>query len=491
MDHERNNVNSITEGTPMLKPDSMITIKTKFKVEHKEQDMSKMYHSDTITKLRNKPAHMGQSHAFIPSKHQTSYLETMMHFLKGNIGSGLLAMGDAFRHGGLLLSPPITVFVGLISLYNQHTLVENSLKLHSKLKLDELPGFSDTMELSFLTGPKQFQRFTDTIRRLVKLFVCITQLGFCCVYFLFVSQSSYEIFKAFGLDYKVEYHMAFMLIPIMLSAMIRNLKYIAPLSTLANIIMGLGIAFIYYYITQDLPPISERKPIGHVPHIPLFFGTIIFAFEGIALVLPLQREMKKKKNFTSTFGVLNVGSILMILLLLSMGFFGYLKFGENVKGSITLSISEQYKGPLAQVLVGAIGFGILCTYSIQFYVPVAIIWAEISEKFGPFTHPACGEYILRVVLVIITFILAEVIPHLGLFISLVGAVSSTGLALIFPPLSDIAVRKKEGSFGFLKWRLWMDILTIILGLIGFTTGTYASVHEIAGAFANKNQTSGS
>lgn len=46
-----------------------------------------------------------------------------MHFLKGNIGSGLLAMGDAFRHGGLLLAPPITVFIGLISLYNQHMLV--------------------------------------------------------------------------------------------------------------------------------------------------------------------------------------------------------------------------------------------------------------------------------------------------------------------------------------------------------------------------------
>lgn len=474
--------------TPMLlNPEAMITVTkaSRFTIDQKkERDPSKMYQSDTITKLRNKPAKMGQSHAFIPSKHQTSYSETMMHFLKGNIGSGLLAMGDAFRHGGLLLAPPITIFVGIISLYNQHMLVRNSHKLHAKLKLDEYPGFSDTMELSFLTGPRQFQRFTDTIRRLVKMFVIITQLGFCCVYFVFVSESSHQICHVLGIDYKVQYHMAVMLLPVMGTAMIRNLKYIAPISTLANLIMGLGIAAIYYYILQDLPPISSRPPVGRIDQIPLFFGTIIFAFEGIALVLPLQREMKKKKNFTSSWGVMNVGSILIISLMLSMGFFGYLKYGEDVKGSITLNLSEKKDDPLALVVVGAIGFGILCTYSLQFYVPVAIIWAELEEKFGPFKHPGYGESILRVCLVLITFVLAEVIPRLGLFISLVGAVSSTGLALIFPPLSDIAVRKKEHDFGFCSWRFFMDILTIILGLIGFFTGTYASVHEIIKAFSS-------
>ncbi|KAI5701264.1 hypothetical protein M8J76_003851 [Diaphorina citri] len=484
MNHDQNNA---VEGTPMLlKPEAMITVKkSKFSIDQKKErgDPSKIYQSDTITKLRNKPAHMGQSHAFIPSKHQTSYLETMMHFLKGNIGSGLLAMGDAFRHGGLLLAPPITVFIGLISLYNQHMLVVNSQKLHAKLKLDEFPGFSDTMELSFLTGPRQFQRFTDTIRRLVKMFVIITQLGFCCVYFVFVAQSSHQICLALDIDYKLHYHMAIMLAPILFTAMIRNLKYIAPISAVANLIMGLGIAAIYYYILQDLPPVSTRNYVGHIQQIPLFFGTVIFAFEGIALVLPLQREMKKKKNFNSSFGVLNMGSILIIALMLSMGFFGYLKYGENVKGSITLNLSDRKDDPLALVVVGSIGFGILCTYSLQFYVPVAIIWAELEEKYGPFKHPAFGETILRVSLVLLTFILAAVIPRLGLFISLVGAISSTGLALIFPPLSDIAVRKKEGDFGRFHWRLLMDILTIILGLIGFTTGTYASVHEIITVFA--------
>lgn len=42
---------------------------------------------------------------------------------------------------------------------------------------------------------------------------------------------------------------------------------------------------------------------------------------------------------------MNVGSILIISLMLSMGFFGYLKYGEDVKGSITLNLSEKKDDP--------------------------------------------------------------------------------------------------------------------------------------------------
>lgn len=46
-----------------------------------------------------------------------------MHLLKGNIGCGMLAMGDAFRNGGLLMAPILTVFIGTVCIYNNHILV--------------------------------------------------------------------------------------------------------------------------------------------------------------------------------------------------------------------------------------------------------------------------------------------------------------------------------------------------------------------------------
>lgn len=81
---------------------------------------------------------------------------------------------------------------------------------------------------------------------------------------------------------------------------------------------------------------------------------------------------------------------------------------------------------------------------------------------------------------------ADVIPHLTMFISLIGAVACSFLALIFPPLCNIAVAnagdKGDNKYGLFKWRLIMDVLTLVFGTIGFFTGTYASVYEIYGAF---------
>lgn len=54
-----------------------------------------------------------------------SYLETLINMLKGNVGCGILAMGDAFKNGGLFLSPILTVSIGIICVYNQHLLVRN------------------------------------------------------------------------------------------------------------------------------------------------------------------------------------------------------------------------------------------------------------------------------------------------------------------------------------------------------------------------------
>lgn len=74
-------------------------------------------------------------------------------------------------------------------------------------------------------------------------------------------------------------------------------------------------------------------------------------------------------------------------------------------------------------------------------------------------------------------VLAEIIPHLSLFISLVGAVSSTALALLFPAAMDLATHWESG-LGPFKWLLWKDGFIICIGIVGFITGTYASMEAI-------------
>lgn len=50
--------------------------------------------------------------------------------------------------------------------------------------------------------------------------------------------------------------------------------------------------------------------------------------------------MKTPKKFGGNFGVLNKAMVLIVLLYIGMGLFGYLNYGPDSKGSITLNLPE-------------------------------------------------------------------------------------------------------------------------------------------------------
>ena len=55
-------------------------------------------------------------------------------------------------------------------------------------------------------------------------------------------------------------------------------------------------------------------------------------------VLPLENKMKYPHHFAGTFGVLNTAMFLVVILYAATGFFGYLRYGSKVLGSITLNL---------------------------------------------------------------------------------------------------------------------------------------------------------
>ncbi|XP_033221689.1 proton-coupled amino acid transporter 1 isoform X2 [Belonocnema kinseyi] len=415
------------------------------------------------------------------SHHPTSYVETLMHLFKGNVGSGIFALGDAFKNAGLLLAPPLTIFLGVICVHAQHILLRCNDEVKRRVGdcLQTKPGFAGTVELCFATGPIPLRKYSVFMRKLVNVFLCVTQLGFCCVYFVFISTNMKQVLDVYGWEMSVQLHMAIVLVPIVLSTWIRNLKYLVPISSIANFLVLAGYMATMYIMSHNLPPISERRYVADWKNIPLFFGTVIYSFEGITLVLPLKNEMKKPTNFNKPLGVLNVGMVFVGMMFVAMGFLGYLRYGDEVRGSVTLNLASNEALP--QCIKLAISLSILLTYALQFYVPVAIIWPQIVQQYGPFQYPVTAEIIFRSSVCFLTFILAEAIPHLGLFISLVGAVSSTALALLFPPIIEMVVCWQSPKLD--KVTITKDIFILLIGLLGFATGTYESITAIVNQFS--------
>lgn len=59
--------------------------------------------------------------------HFYRYTETFTHMIKGNIGCGMLAMGMAYKNGGILFTTILVLVIGAISCYNQYILVRKKL----------------------------------------------------------------------------------------------------------------------------------------------------------------------------------------------------------------------------------------------------------------------------------------------------------------------------------------------------------------------------
>ena len=72
---------------------------------------------------------------------------------------------------------------------------------------------------------------------------------------------------------------------------IRQLKVLAPLALIANVVYLAAVAIILEYLVSHLNPVADLPYVGNLTDLPLFFGTVIFAFEGVAVV---RRKISKK-----------------------------------------------------------------------------------------------------------------------------------------------------------------------------------------------------
>lgn len=414
----------------------------------------------------------------------TTFFQTLIHLLKGNIGTGLLGLPLAVRNAGLVLGPLSLLAMGIIAVHCMRLLVKCSHHLSAKMGRPSL-SYGEAMQHG-IENVSWLRRHSQWGKRIVDVFLIITQLGFCCVYFVFLSENVKQVVEAANstsVNCEQSFHnQTGVLVPsfdkrlymlcflpfIVLLVFTPNLKYLAPLSLIANLVMSASLVLIYFYsLTHITSPINLPK-VGEAKDYPLFFGTAIFAFEGIGVVLPLENKMQQPQRFTL---VLYVGMAIVTFLYISLGTIGYMCFGQDIAGSITLNLPNCWTYQLVKLLYC---FGIFITFALQFYVPAEIlippVVARVDERWE---RPV--DLLMRTGLVIITCALAVLIPELDLVISLVGSVSSSFLALIFPPLLQIAVFHSEGlsPLVFVK-----NLLISLVGFVGFLAGTYISIEHI-------------
>ncbi|XP_001951501.1 proton-coupled amino acid transporter-like protein pathetic [Acyrthosiphon pisum] len=407
-------------------------------------------------------------------EHPTTNGETLTHLLKASLGTGILAMPLAFQCSGLITGIFATLCVSFVCTYCSYLLVKCAHTLYRRTKVSSM-SYADVAEVAFANGPQWSRKFSLITRQSVLWLLFVTYFGTCSVYTVIIASNFEQLFTHhMGYELNLRYFISILLIPLILLSYVPNLKYLAPVSMVANLLMATGLGITFYYTLCDVPNISERPAVGTLETFPTYFCLTVFAMEAIGVVMPLENNMKTPRSFLGVFGVLNIGMGCVTIVYILLGFFGYLKYGEATKSSITLNLPTEDLA--AQVAKICISLAVFCTYGLQFFVCLEIMWNKIEETFERTT--ILHNYVLRTVLVIASVLIAVAVPTIGPFIGLIGAFCFSLLGIIVPLIIEFATYWDEVTV----WMTIRNLVLIVVGVLALVFGTANSIADIIAAY---------
>ncbi|CAH0560816.1 unnamed protein product [Brassicogethes aeneus] len=406
--------------------------------------------------------------------HPNTFSGALIHLLKSSLGTGILAIPRAFMSAGLAVGLVGTVLIGILCTYTIHILVAASLKMCKITKKPSL-GFAETAEAVVKHGPKPIRGFSRSAKNFVEIALLMTYYVGNAVYIVFISSSLRQLIRNVFpdlADWSERYYMVCIMIPLILFCQVRQLKHLVPFSFIANITMvaAFGITVYYMFDRVENSKAEDVSLAKGIAGLPVFFSTVIFAMEGIGTIMPVENSMVTPK-FIGCPGVLNVAMGFVIILYSSIGFFGYMAYGESTKATITLNLPE--KEIPAQVAQAFISIAVFFTFMLQFYVPMDITWRKISPLIREERHNISQIFIRTAIVIFITCIAIAAGEHLGPLIDLVGAIFFSTLGLLVPAVIDTLVNWDDK--GVCYWKLGKNIFIGFLAMFGLVTGSYYAI----------------
>ncbi|KPI91887.1 Proton-coupled amino acid transporter 4 [Papilio xuthus] len=320
---------------------------------------------------------------FDPHQHRkiekpTTYSETMIHMLKGSIGAGILAMPSAVQRLGIIVSIIGLTLIGFLATYCILLLIEAQYELCKRWRRGYI-AYPKSMMLAVRDGPPGLRWSAMTLYYFVEIVLIFWQLGICVIFFVFVAENVKQICDFHGYEASLRLHLCFVLVPTILLNLVKDLKLMTPLSSISNIVTIFGLILVFFYLIEDDMVLdSEKLRLKKFDDIPIFIGTALFALEAVGVILALEYNMEEPKRFVGMLGLYSVGMITIITLYLIVGVFGYLKYGEEIKATITLNLPQEQKKAQAAKLIFALA--IFLTFPLQNYVAYNMVWRRAKKR---------------------------------------------------------------------------------------------------------------
>ncbi|TGZ75398.1 hypothetical protein CRM22_000400 [Opisthorchis felineus] len=148
--------------------------------------------------------------------------------------------------------------------------------------------YTETVFYVFKYGPPCLRKPKGKIKHTVNVFLIVTQIGFSCVYTLFITDNLRYFLHAFFPDLYLNFYVIALivcvcLIPMSLWSSMRVLAYLSAVANLATLI-GAVLIFVYL-LSSGLLPFTTLPVYTNPRGVLIGFSIVMFAFEGISLVV--------------------------------------------------------------------------------------------------------------------------------------------------------------------------------------------------------------
>ncbi|KAF1744900.1 hypothetical protein MXB_73 [Myxobolus squamalis] len=391
----------------------------------------------------------------------STFSQVLIHLFKSNVGVGLLNMPQNISRAGILVGPLFSILLIFPVIHCIFLLLKCSREL-KKRSGKRVIGYAGTFRYSLIEHFPSGSRYAAYI---TNFYLVTTQLGICTAYIIFTAETFQE---------NTRVYMAIIsgsLIPFVL---VTRLDVMSILSGSANVFCIFSLACTFVYICLDLKDPTSYPLVGEIKKFPIFVSTLMYVYEGINLIIPLDNEIDDPSKYPLAINLSTYGSGLLYFL---MGLLGYIAYGNGCKSSVTLNLPFE---PFTNIVKMVYALGVIFTFFIQFHVAMRAVLPTLLKRISDPKKKTLYNSALRLVFALITIMFAIAIPQLSNIISLIGALACTSLCFIFPCIIHLATfwNCTSDETRLTQFEIRKDLLIIIFGTISSMSGFYVSINQI-------------
>jgi proton-coupled amino acid transporter len=232
-------------------------------------------------------------------EHKTTVWETILHLLKGYIGTGCLSLPWAVSQLGLQGGFIAIFVVAYWSSYNGWTVVKIKRYMEQNTPTIQDDKQSETRSetrsqksetSSNITYPDVGEYLYGTeFQSYVSISICVQQLAICTVYLSCIGENILAVLNRIPSLNPTHIGVITMTVPFAMAlSLTPSLKHMAPMIVMATLSLMAGFAVLALLIGMEWEHRPVEAPAVNWPSVPLAICAILYSYEGTCLILPIE-----------------------------------------------------------------------------------------------------------------------------------------------------------------------------------------------------------